>query len=60
MATKKHFFGHGTFLIKDGSEIRFQFAFWPLTNELPHASIAWVWDCPRLPTWTTTYFLFAL
>jgi hypothetical protein len=23
MATKKHFFGHGTFSIKDGSEIRF-------------------------------------
>jgi hypothetical protein len=23
MATKKHFFGHDTFLIKDGSEIRF-------------------------------------
>jgi hypothetical protein len=22
MATKTHFFGHGTFLIKDGSEIR--------------------------------------
>jgi hypothetical protein len=23
MATKKHFFGHGKFLIKDGSEVRF-------------------------------------
>jgi hypothetical protein len=23
MATKKHFFGHGKFSIKDGSEVRF-------------------------------------
>jgi hypothetical protein len=23
MATKKHFFGHGNFSIKDGSEVRF-------------------------------------
>jgi hypothetical protein len=40
MATKKHFFGHGKFLIKDGSEVRFWEDKWLGTTTLREQYLA--------------------